>query len=130
LVAKRAAKVQNIAGASDDAVQPLIRVLAAGAGIDAEHELAVAANRLLDLEREYPRNAKTYAPSPETRAAVAQLRDALRATGAPFDAAITQRERVESPESDARDGAALHSLVDLLVDWVAAKWKAGAFEGW
>src|SRR5207245_6363000 len=68
----------------------------------------------------YPRGGKEYAPDAETRAAVAQIREAL----------VQRRERADSPEALVREAAAVHSMVDLLVDWTAAKWKSGAFEGW
>ncbi|HEX9459597.1 MAG TPA: FAD-dependent oxidoreductase, partial [Thermoanaerobaculia bacterium] len=90
---------------------------------------AVTANRLLDFEKEYPRSAKTPAPSPQTRAALGQLRDDLRASGA-FADGIVYRQSVESNEAIAREAAAVHALGDLLVDWLAAQWKAGRFDGW
>ena len=71
VVAKRVAKVQKIEEARDEIALPLIRVLAGANDSDLEYQLAVAANRLLDLEREYPRAAKSHAPSAETRAALA-----------------------------------------------------------
>jgi NADPH-dependent glutamate synthase beta subunit-like oxidoreductase/NAD(P)H-flavin reductase len=110
-VAKRVAKVQNIGTVDDAAVAALIPN-------DADEELALAttANRLLDFERDYPRGAKTLAPSPETRAAFAQFRG--------------DKEPVNSPEAIEREAAAVHRLVDILIDWTAAQWKSGRFEGW
>jgi NADPH-dependent glutamate synthase beta subunit-like oxidoreductase/NAD(P)H-flavin reductase len=110
-VAKRVAKVQQIREVDDEAVLALIRTIAGSYDADLEYALAVTANRLLDLEREYPRGAKSYAPSAEARASLQQLRDALGATG-------------------DDEAAAVHALADLLVDWTAARWKAGAFDGW
>jgi NADPH-dependent glutamate synthase beta subunit-like oxidoreductase/NAD(P)H-flavin reductase len=130
-VAKRAAKIQQIREVDDDAARALIYTIAGGQNGDHEYALALAANRLLDLEREYPRGAKALAPSAETRAALAQLRDALRlAGGTLFEEKIVHRERGDSPEAMARDAEALHALSDLLADWTAAQWKAGAFDGW
>jgi NADPH-dependent glutamate synthase beta subunit-like oxidoreductase/NAD(P)H-flavin reductase len=129
-VTKRVAKVQQISEASGDAVHALIQAIAGDHEADLESAMALTAIRLLDLEREYPRGAKSYAPSAETREALAQLRDALRASGAPFDNAVVHRERGDSPEALMRDAAALHAIVDLFVDWTAARWKEGAFEGW
>src|SRR5437764_1205932 len=84
--------------------------------------------RLADLSRAFDRfierhDAPLFARFDAYRGAVAN-------GIAPFDDAIVHRERVESPEGLAREAAALHALVDLLVDWIAAKWKAGAFDGW
>jgi NADPH-dependent glutamate synthase beta subunit-like oxidoreductase/NAD(P)H-flavin reductase len=129
-VAKRVAKVQGLPLAdSKQAVEVLVRAVAPGQERDLEYALAVTANRLLDFEREYPRSAKTPSPSPQTRAALGQLRDELRASGV-FDDAIVKREYVESNEAIAREAATVHALGDLLVDWLAAEWKAGRFEDW
>ena len=133
-VAKRVAKVQTLP-ASDhrDAVGMLVRTIAGAQESDLEFALAATANRLLDFEREYPRSAKTLAPSPQTRAALGQLRDELRTSGA-FDESIVHREYVreyvESPEAIAREAAAVHALGDLLTDWLAAEWKRGRFDDW
>ncbi|MGH9424357.1 MAG: hypothetical protein ACRD3J_30575, partial [Thermoanaerobaculia bacterium] len=130
IVAKRVAKVQDVpASDSSAAVDTLVRAIAGSQERDLEFALAVTANRLLDFEREYPRSAKTPAPSPQTRAALGQLRDELRASGA-FDDAIVKREYVESTEAIARESAAVHAMSDLLVNWLAAEWKAGHFEKW
>jgi NADPH-dependent glutamate synthase beta subunit-like oxidoreductase/NAD(P)H-flavin reductase len=88
-VAKRVAKVQNPAGDHDAAANALIASIA-GAEDDPEVALALTANRLLELEKEHPRNAK------------------------------------EPSEA----GTAIHAQVNLLVDWTAAQWKSGRFEGW
>jgi NADPH-dependent glutamate synthase beta subunit-like oxidoreductase/NAD(P)H-flavin reductase len=88
-VAKRVAKVQNPAGGNDAAANALIAGIA-GAEDDPELALALTANRLLELEKEHPRNAK------------------------------------EPSEAST----AIRAQVDLLVDWTAAQWKAGRFEGW
>ena len=126
-VAKRVAKVQNVADANDAAATALVRAIA-GTEPDAELALARTANRLLDLERDYPRGAKEYAPSPDARAALEQLRDHLDPRL--FDETITRRERVASAEALPRDAAALHALSDLLAVWCAAQWKGGRFERW
>jgi NADPH-dependent glutamate synthase beta subunit-like oxidoreductase/NAD(P)H-flavin reductase len=129
-VAKRVAKVTAIPeGDSGAAAGILVHAIAGGQEQDLEFAVAVTANRLLDFEREYPRSAKTPAPSAQTRAALGQLRDELRASGA-FDDAIVKREYVESNEAIAREAAAVHALGDLLVDWLAAQWKDGRFDGW
>ena len=129
-VAKRVAKVQTLPERDHgDAVGILVSTIAGAQESDLEFALAVTANRLLDFEREYPRSAKTLAPSPQTRAALGQLRDELRTSGA-FDDAIVHREYVESPEAIAREAAAVHALGDLLTDWLAAEWKRGRFDDW
>ena len=119
-VTKRVAKVPSPAfdPQKDELVQRLLRV--AGGSHDRELALATAANRLLEIEREYPRTAKEYAPSTETRAAFVQLREELG----------LGRERVDSPEGLAREAAALHALVDALVEWTAFQWKDGRFARW
>lgn len=120
LVTKRIAKVQGVAAdpKRDELVQRLIRAL--GGSADPELALAITANRMLEIEREYPRGAKAYSPSAETRAAFAQLREQLG----------LGRERVESPEALAREAAALHARADALVDSTAWQWKEGRFAGW
>ena len=129
-VAKRVAKITSVPeGDRSAAVEVLVRTIAPGQERDLEYAIAVTANKLLDFEREYPRGAKTPAPSPQTRAALGQLRDELRASGA-FDDAIVKREYVESNEAIAREAAAVHALGDLLVDWLAAQWKRGRFDAW
>jgi NADPH-dependent glutamate synthase beta subunit-like oxidoreductase/NAD(P)H-flavin reductase len=117
-VAKRVAKVQSV-GAVNDAT-PLIRTIA-GSEADPELALAITANRLIDLERDYPRGAKEYAPSADARAALDQLRERL---------GDSNRDRVQSAEGSAREAAALHALTDRLVEWTAAQWKSGRFDGW
>ena len=131
-VSKRVAKVQTLREADlGDTAAVLTRTIAGNAAHDPEYALAITANRLLDLEREYPRNAKTPpSPAVETRAALEQLRGALRYSGVRFDDAITRREQLRSPEATARDATAIHALVDLLVHWSAAEWRAGKFDGW
>jgi NADPH-dependent glutamate synthase beta subunit-like oxidoreductase/NAD(P)H-flavin reductase len=132
-VSKRVAKVQ--APRSDvDAFTPLVDALihtvAGSSERDAEYALATTALRLLDLEREYPRGAKEIAPPAETRAALEQLRGSLRASKARFSDAILRHEHVDSPEALSREGAALHEVIDLLVEWTAAEWRRGRFDGW
>jgi NADPH-dependent glutamate synthase beta subunit-like oxidoreductase/NAD(P)H-flavin reductase len=132
-VSKRVAKLQSIredAEAITPAAEAIIAVLSGAADHDQEYAFAVAANRLLDLEREYPRGAKAYTPAMETRAAVEQLRGALRVSGVRFDDSIVRREHGDSPEALVREAAAVHALVDLLLEWTAAQWKRGAFDGW
>jgi NADPH-dependent glutamate synthase beta subunit-like oxidoreductase/NAD(P)H-flavin reductase len=114
---------------SSPAAETLIRVLGGDQEHDHELALAIAANRLLDLERDYPRSAKEWTPSANVRASVAQLRERLESTRE-FDVAITHRDPLQSPESIAREAAAIHALVDLLVEWTATQWRAGRFEGW
>jgi NADPH-dependent glutamate synthase beta subunit-like oxidoreductase/NAD(P)H-flavin reductase len=129
-VVKRVAKVAGVP--EDDqsvAVDVLIRTIAPGQESDPEYAIAVTANRLLDFEREYPRSAKALAPSAQTRAALGQLREALRPSGA-FAEEVVYRQSVESMEAIAREAAAVHALGDLLVDWLAAQWKAGRFDDW
>ncbi len=136
LVSKRVVKVKDVITDEEQlahlgtAVELLVRLCAPGA-IDREHALAVTANRLLDFEKEYPRGAKSIAPSVETRAQLDQLRERLRAEGAPlFDDIVLRREQVPTPESLPREAAAVHSLVDAFTAWTAAQWKRGAFDGW
>ncbi|HEV7238557.1 MAG TPA: FAD-dependent oxidoreductase [Thermoanaerobaculia bacterium] len=123
-VTKRVAKVT--APTPAPVAEVLIATIAAGA-TDSELALAITANRLLDLERDYPRGAKELAPSADARAALAQLRERL---GSGFSETVTRRERIPSAESIAREAAALHELTDLLVNWTAARWKEGRFDGW
>ena len=126
-VVKRVAKVQNAGEVNDAAANALIRAIA-GTHADDELALAITANRLLDLERDYPRGAKEYAPSADARAALDQLRGGL--DPGVFGETIARRERVASTEASLRDATALHALTDLLVEWTAAQWKAGRFDGW
>ncbi len=131
-VTKRVAKWQEVATADDDAaIGLLIKSLAGHSDRDAEHALAVTANRLLDLEREYPRGAASLSPSEQTRAALAQLRDELRAAHVLQDI-LGPREHHDaaSPENLAREAAALHAVIDRLVAWSSGRWKSGAFAGW
>src|SRR5579864_1775472 len=61
-VSKRVAKVQAPrpdAGSLTAAAETAIRILSGAADHDPEYAFAVAANRLIDLEREYPRGGKT-----------------------------------------------------------------------
>jgi NADPH-dependent glutamate synthase beta subunit-like oxidoreductase/NAD(P)H-flavin reductase len=129
-VAKRVAKVTSVPeGDRSSAVEALIRTIAPGQERDPEYGIAITANRLLDFEREYPRGAKAATPSAQTRAALGQLRDELRGSGV-FAEGITYKQSVESMEAIAREAAAVHALSDLLVEWLAAEWKAGRFDGW
>ncbi|MDQ6800609.1 MAG: FAD-dependent oxidoreductase [Acidobacteriota bacterium] len=130
-VSKRVAKVQNVA-AGDGAphAEEIVRVLSGGVDHDHEYAFAVAANRLLDLEREYPRGAKEYSPSVQTRAAVAQLREALRGSHVRFDDLIVRPEQADSPEALVREASAVHAIADLLIEWTAAQRKSGAFKDW
>jgi len=129
-VAKRVAKVASPGETAPAAIDALIHTLAGGEfERDPELALACTANKLLDLEREYPRGPKAATPSGETRASLSQLRDSLRASNA-FDEALVHHEPVDSPEAIAREGAALHKVIDMLVDWTAAQWKEGRFDGW
>src|SRR6185369_10081001 len=129
-VAKRVAKATTPAAVDAVPIDALIRSLAGGEfGRDPELALACTANKLLDIEREYPRSAKAATPSGETRASLAQLRDSLHASHA-FEDSLVRHEPVESPEAIARETAAVHGIVDMLVDWTAAQWKAGRFDGW
>lgn len=126
-VAKRVAKVQGAGNANDAAARALIHVVA-GNESDEELALALTANRLLDLERDYPRGAKEYAPQADARAALDQLRERLDVDV--FGETIARRDRIASNEALLREAAALHALADLLVEWTAAQWKAGRFDGW
>ncbi|HEX6095708.1 MAG TPA: FAD-dependent oxidoreductase [Thermoanaerobaculia bacterium] len=123
-VAKRVAKIQTPVPAP--AAEVLIATIAPGE-VDSELALAITANRLLDLEKDYPRGAKELTPSADARHALSQLRERL---GSGFSETVTRRERLASTESIAREAAALHELTDILVNWTAARWKEGRFEGW
>src|SRR5205814_102722 len=57
-VQKRVAKVANVAAVPPGPAEEILRVLSGGVDHDHEYAFAVAATRLLDLEREYPRGAK------------------------------------------------------------------------
>ncbi|MEO8035089.1 MAG: FAD-dependent oxidoreductase, partial [Acidobacteriota bacterium] len=120
-VIKRVAKLQDIAAdpERDELATRAVRAMG-GSGTDHELALANACLRLIDLEREYPRGAKSYAPSAEARATFGQLRDQLS----------LHHDRVDSPEALARDAAAIHKIVDAVVAATAAEWKSGRFEGW
>ncbi|HJQ38128.1 MAG TPA: pyridine nucleotide-disulfide oxidoreductase, partial [Thermoanaerobaculia bacterium] len=119
-VAKRVAKIPNVTNLNDAGATALIHTIA-GKEADAELALAITANRLLDLERDYPRGAKELSPSADARASLDQLREHL---------GDSHRERVPSAEGATREAAALHALTDMLVEWTAAQWKAGRFDGW
>jgi NADPH-dependent glutamate synthase beta subunit-like oxidoreductase/NAD(P)H-flavin reductase len=125
-VAKRVVKTTVIE--AHPAAEALVQTIAPR-DADPELALAITANRLLELEREYPRGAKELAPTEGARAGFAQLRERLESTGA-FSENVTRVEPLPSAESLPREAAALHELTDLLVQWTAAKWKAGHFEGW
>src|SRR5688572_544054 len=114
-VAKRVAKAQSVGGGNDAAAHALIHTVARNE-TDLELALAITANRLLDLER-----------AADAHAALDQLREHLDPN---LFGELARRERVVSAEAAARDAAALHALIELLVDWTAAQWKAGAFAGW
>jgi NADPH-dependent glutamate synthase beta subunit-like oxidoreductase/NAD(P)H-flavin reductase len=132
-VAKRVAKTQTAIADPErlsPAVEALIATMAGAQERDLEYALAVTANKLLDLEREYPRGAKAATPSEQTRAAVGQLRDTVRESGAAFPEAVTLAEHADSPEAVVRETAAVHALIDLLIEWTAAEWKRGAFQSW
>ena len=129
-VSKRVAKATNAVGGGAPQAQEIIRILSGGVDHDPEYTFAVAAIRLLDLEREYPRGAKESTPSAQTRAAVEQLREALRGSQVRFDERVVRGEHGDSPEALVREAAAVHAIVDLLIDWTAAEWKRGAFDGW
>ena len=132
-VAKRVAKVKELTRDRETlerAAQVLIHTIA-GHDQDPELALAITANRLLDLEKDYPRGAKEYAPSADGRAALEQLREHLAQQDAgAFSASITQRERVSSAEAIGREAAAVQELGDVLVEWCALAWKEGRMHGW
>ena len=129
-VAKRVAKVAAPADIDAAPIDALTRTLAGGEfERDPELALACTANKLLDIEREYPRSAKAATPSAETRASLGQLRESLRESHA-FEESLVRHEPVDSPEAVAREMAALHTITDMLVDWTATQWKAGRFDGW
>ncbi|HEX7833292.1 MAG TPA: FAD-dependent oxidoreductase, partial [Thermoanaerobaculia bacterium] len=127
-VTKRVAKFKEGAAFTTEQADALVRSIAPSQA-DAELALAITANKLLELERDYPRGAKEYSPSADARAALEQLRDHLAASNA-FDITFTRRDRVSSTESLPRDAAALHALVDHLVAWIATESKHGRFDGW
>jgi NADPH-dependent glutamate synthase beta subunit-like oxidoreductase len=132
-VTKRVAKVKDphsTHGAGADAAVGLLIRTVAGNEPDPELALALTANRLLELERDYPRGAKEYAPSADGRAASDQLRERLGTHPGLFSDVIVRRERVASTESGVREAAAVHALVDVLVEWSAARWNEGRFAGW
>jgi NADPH-dependent glutamate synthase beta subunit-like oxidoreductase/NAD(P)H-flavin reductase len=132
-VTKRVAKAPATEGAErfTAAVNALIAVFAGAQDRDndLEHALAVTANRLLDFEREYPRGAKALAPSTETRTALAQLRDELRAIGG-FPQAVVHENHIPTDEGIVREAVAVHALADMLVEWTAAEWRKGRFAQW
>ncbi len=141
-VSKRVAKVQQVAADPDRVVRleaaanRLILTIHGTGDRDSEYAVATTVNRLLDLEREYPRTAVangSLAPSAEARAALAQIRERLAAAPgarAEFEEAVLHVDKVQSREAITREAAALHALLDMLVEWAAAGWRAGRFDGW
>ncbi|HEX8619044.1 MAG TPA: hypothetical protein VF911_15780, partial [Thermoanaerobaculia bacterium] len=120
-VSKRVAKIREPRGGNDAAAAALGRAITNET--DEELALAITANRLVELEKEYPRGAKEYAPTVETQQALAQLRASL-------DASLF-RDVASAADADATaSAAALHALTDLLADYTAAQWRAGRFDGW
>jgi NADPH-dependent glutamate synthase beta subunit-like oxidoreductase/NAD(P)H-flavin reductase len=129
-VAKRVAKVSVGAAApgrpatAEAAVAT--RIIEAVSSIDHDFELAfaTAANRLLDIQKGMP--------SAEAREALEQVRARLREMPEArlLPETVLRREKTQSDEAVLRDTAALSALIDILVDWAAAQWRAGAFEGW
>jgi NADPH-dependent glutamate synthase beta subunit-like oxidoreductase/NAD(P)H-flavin reductase len=138
-VTRRVAKVQGQAITATDleqkerAVEILVRVISGSAvETDPEYALAVTANRLMDIERDYPRSqpqGKPLQPTTEARAAIQQVRDALRSAPAAaqlLDPLILRADHKEttSPEEMSREAAALHTLIDLVVEWASARWRS------
>ena len=131
-VAKRIAKSQGKEGL-EAAATAIIEILGGSMSHDAELALATAANRLLDLEKDYPRGAKELNPSAEGREQLGQIREKLRAVPDAtnlFGETLLHREPTASAEAVARDAEALQGLVDIVVQWASARWRAGAFAGW
>ncbi|HYO78978.1 MAG TPA: hypothetical protein VE010_21120 [Thermoanaerobaculia bacterium] len=122
LVVKRVAKIKEPVATNEAAVEALIAAITP-ADSDPELALAMTANRLFELEKDYPRGAKEYNPSAETRQSLAQLRERLDASL--FGDVITPEEG-----NIAAEAAAVHALTDLVLNWTAAQWKAGRFDGW
>jgi NADPH-dependent glutamate synthase beta subunit-like oxidoreductase/NAD(P)H-flavin reductase len=127
-VTKRVTKWKEGTSFTTEQAHSLIQALAPSHA-DPELALASAANRLLELERDYPRGAKEHAPSADARAALEQLRDHLAGTSL-FETTLTRRDRLPSSEGLMRDAAAFHAIVDQFVGWTAQEWKAGRFAGW
>ncbi len=116
-VTKRVAKVpagKQPEGGVAKALE-IARTLAPGLHDDPELELAVAANRLADLEKEYPRGGKELSPSPDARARVGEF---------------LKTNAVSSPEAIAREAEALHAVVDEFTSAVAMQWRSGAYANW
>ena len=132
-VAKRVAKSPGKEGLHA-AAAAIVETLGGGSMTqDPELALATAANRLLDLEKDYPRGAKELTPSTEAREQLAQTREKLRAVpdaAQLFGESILHREHTASSEALLRDSEALQALIDILVQWSSAQWRAGAFAGW
>ncbi|HYM61178.1 MAG TPA: FAD-dependent oxidoreductase, partial [Thermoanaerobaculia bacterium] len=129
-VAKRVTKVQAVTvdadrlATLDKAAEAIVRV--AGGEVperDAEHALAVAVNRLGDLEKEYPRNltaAKPLAPSAAARATFGEILERLRGER---DAVAILGDTLSEDDSATAEAAALHAISDLLIEWTAGRWK-------
>ncbi|HEY0142744.1 MAG TPA: FAD-dependent oxidoreductase [Thermoanaerobaculia bacterium] len=130
-VAKRVTKVKELTRDREILERAAVALIHAIAGEENDRELALAvtANRILDLEKDYPRGAKEYAPSADARAALDQLREHLRSADA-FSNVVTYRDRIASSEAIVREAAAVQELGDLLVEWCALAWKEGRMEGW
>jgi NADPH-dependent glutamate synthase beta subunit-like oxidoreductase/NAD(P)H-flavin reductase len=139
-VTKRITKVQQPTTDEErldvlDRIAELLVHTLAGSVADRDPELALAmtAHKLVDLERDYPRNLAAGtppSPSAEARAAFEQLRERLRnapGAGDLFSGYVTQRDRgglgSSNPEALTREANAVHELADAIVEWAAARWK-------
>jgi len=103
---------------------------------DRELTLAHVVNKLIRLERDYPRAAAALAPSTEGRAELRQILERLKssAEGREFFSPLLQplepfTREAGSPEMFLREAAALHAIADLFVRWVAAR-RAQPSEEW
>lgn len=95
---------------------------------DRELALAHGVNKLIKLEKDYPRSAAALAPSTQGRAELRQILERLRGTAAGqghFAGLIQPLEpfarEAGSPEVFQREAAALHAILDLFVRWAAGR---------
>ncbi|HSP13662.1 MAG TPA: FAD-dependent oxidoreductase [Thermoanaerobaculia bacterium] len=126
-VAKKVAKQApaSAGGNPPEAGAPFIIHAISPIDHDLELAFATAANRLIDIQKGMP--------SAEAREAFAQVQSRLRETPEAANLLpepVLHREKTQSEEAVARETAALQALIDILVRWAAAEWRAGHFEGW
>ncbi|HVT04592.1 MAG TPA: FAD-dependent oxidoreductase [Thermoanaerobaculia bacterium] len=141
-VVKRVAKIatpalatEELASVEASALDALESVTGGALSRDRELALAHVVNKLIKLEKDYPRSASTLSPSTEGRAELRQILERLRGTAAGrgyFNPVLQPIEpfarEAGSPEMFQREAAALHGVLDLFVRWAAARRMAPSAE--